>query len=113
MGQTSLFGPEQGQEITHDIEEATREAFEELENQGVLTAADRAKRAALLKGAQALDRGLAAVKVSVSTSTIFTQFLDKLDTLPKPAAGTDPELDAFDAALAALTSEALGVDSPA
>lgn len=90
-----------------EIEQAVRTAFDDLEQAGTLGPIERAKRAALIKAAAGLDRGLSAAKVSVATSTVLKQVLEGLDTLPRPAAGTDLELDAFDASLAALTADAL------
>lgn len=92
---------------TGDIEDAVREAFDDLDAKGVLGPIERAKRAALIKAAAALDRGLNGGAPSVATSTVLKNVLESLDSLPHPAEGTDRELDAFDAALAELTRDAL------
>ena len=92
---------------TGDIEDAVREAFDDLDAKGVLGPIERAKRAALIKAAAALDRSLNGVAPSVATSNVLKNVLESLDSLPRPAEGTDRELDAFDAALAELTRDAL------
>lgn len=91
-----------------DIEEAVRSAFTDLDEQNLLGPVERAKRAALVKAAAALDRAMAEEKMSVATSNILKQVMEGLDGLPKPAVGNDYEIDAFDAALAALTEQSLG-----
>lgn len=90
-----------------EIEAAVRVAFEELAGTGVLGPIERAKQAALVKAAAALDRGMAYGKVSVATSNVLKQVMEGLDSLPRPTTGADRELDALDAALAALTQQAL------
>ena len=85
---------------TGDIEDAVREAFDDLDAKGVLGPIERAKRAAL-------DRSLNGGAPSVATSNVLKNVLESLDSLPRPAEGTDRELDAFDAALAELTRDAL------
>lgn len=90
-----------------DIETAVREAFADLEAKGVLGPIERAKRAALIRASAALDRSLASGSPSVATSNVLKNVLESLDSLPRPAEGMDRELDAFDAALAQLTSDAL------
>nr|WP_300339936.1 hypothetical protein [Actinomyces sp.] len=102
-----------GGEEAHAIETAVRAAFEDLEAKGVLGPIERAKRAALIKAGAGLDRGFSSPKVSVATSTVLKQVMEGLDTLPRPAEGTDIELDAFDRSLAALTDQALGAEATA
>ena len=65
------------------------------------------KRAALTKAAAALDRSLNGGTPSVATSNVLKNVLESLDSLPRPAEGTDREMDALDAALAELTRDAL------
>lgn len=91
---------------TGEIEDAVREAFDDLEAKGVLGPIEKAKRAALTKAAAALDRSLNGGSPSVATSNVLKNVLESLDSLPRPAEGTDRELDAFDAALAELTRDA-------
>lgn len=91
------------------IEEAVRQAFDDLEAQNLLGPIEKAKRAALLKASAALDQGMAYGRVSVAASKVLSQVLESLDKLPRAAEGTDHELDAFDQALAALTADAFEV----
>jgi len=81
---------------TGEIENAVKETFADLD----------AKRAVLTKAAAALDRSLNEGAPSVATSNVLKNVLESLDSLPRPAEGTDRELDAFDAALAELTRDA-------
>ena len=74
---------------TGEIEDAVREAFDDLDAKGVLGP---------------IENGGAP---SVATSNVLKNVLESLDSLPRPAEGTDRELDAFDAALAELTRDAL------
>lgn len=92
---------------TGDIEEAVKDAFADLDAKGVLGPIERAKRAALVKAAAALDRSLNSGAPSVATSNVLKNVLESLDSLPRPAEGTDREMDALDAALAELTRNAL------
>ena len=92
---------------TGDIEEAVKDAFADLDAKGVLGPIERAKRAALVKAAAALDRSLNGGTPSVATSNMLKNVLESLESLPRPAEGTDREMDAFDAALAELTRDAL------
>ena len=92
---------------TGDIENAVKDAFADLEAKGVLGPIERAKRAALVKAAAALDRSLNGGTPSVATSNVLKNVLESLDSLPRPAEGTDREMDALDAALAELTRDAL------
>ena len=92
---------------TGDIEEAVKDAFADLDAKGVLGPIERAKRAALVKAAAALDRSLTGGAPSVATSNVLKNVLESLDSLPRPAEGTDREMDALDAALAELTRNAL------
>lgn len=91
---------------TGEIENAVKEAFADLDSKGVLGPIEKAKRAALTKAAAALDRSLNEGAPSVATSNVLKNVLESLDSLPRPAEGTDRELDAFDAALAELTRDA-------
>lgn len=91
------------------IQEAVKAAFDDLDAKGLLGPIEKAKRAALVKAARALDEGMAYGRVSVAASKVLSQVLESLDGLPKPTEGTDRDLDAFDQALAALTADALGV----
>ncbi|MBS5978046.1 hypothetical protein [Actinomyces urogenitalis] len=102
-----------GGDEEHAIEKAVRDAFDDLESKGVLGPIEKAKRAALIKAGAGLDRGFSSPKVSVATSTVLKQVMEGLDTLPRPAEGTDIELDAFDRSLAALTDQALGMEATA
>ena len=92
---------------TGDIEEAVKDAFADLDAKGVLGPIERAKRAALVKAAAALDQSLNGGAPSVATSNVLKNVLESLDSLPRPAEGTDREMDALDAALAELTRNAL------
>lgn len=92
---------------TGDIENAVKDAFADLDAKGVLGPIERAKRAALVKAAAALDRSLNGGTPSVATSSVLKNVLESLDSLPRPAEGTDREMDALDAALAELTRDAL------
>ncbi|WP_165215307.1 hypothetical protein [Schaalia sp. ZJ1691] len=89
------------------IEAAVKAAFDDLEAKELLGPIEKAKRAALVKAAQTIDQALGFGRVSVAQANVLKQILETLDSLPRPAEGTDRELDAFDQALAALTSEAL------
>ena len=84
-----------------------QESFEDLEAKGLLGPIEQAKRAMVTKAAAALDRGLAQPKVSVATTTVLDKVLAALDSMPRPAEGGDPEIDALDAALSHLTMQAL------
>lgn len=92
---------------TGEIENAVKDAFADLDAKGVLGPIERAKRAALVKAAAALDRSLNSGTPSVATSNVLKNVLESLDSLPRPAEGTDREMDALDAALAELTRDAL------
>ena len=92
---------------TGDIENAVKDAFADLDAKGVLGPIERAKRAALVKAAAALARSLNGGTPSVATSNVLKNVLEPLDSLPRPAEGTDREMDALDAALAELTRDAL------
>ena len=93
------------------IQDSVVSTFDELEAKGVLGPIDRAKRTVLIKAAASLDTSLATGKISVAASNVIKQVMEGLDSLPKPTEGTDRELDALDAALAALTKESLGLDA--
>lgn len=90
-----------------EISDACQRMFEDLEAKGLLGPIEQAKRAMVTKAAAALDRGLAQPKVSVATTTVLDKVLAALDSMPRPAEGGDPELDALDAALSHLTMQAL------
>ena len=96
-----------------EIETSTCAAFDDLEAHGLLGPTEKIKRAALLKAARALDVGLTAPRVSVSTSTVLSRFLDELDALPKTVTGADAEMDAFEAAVRGLTVAAFESTSSA
>lgn len=53
--------------------------------------------------AGAVDRGLAAARVSVATATLSKQLLEAIETLPVPEAAPSPEFDAFTAKLRAVS----------
>lgn len=100
----ALPAPDPGDDA---IERAVTAAFDDLNAAQLLGPIERAKKAALVKAAAALDRGLATSKVSVATSTVLKQVIEGLDSLPSPLAGNDAEIDALDATLQALTLNAL------
>lgn len=91
----------------HEIEDAIREMFADLEAQGVLGPIEKAKRAAAIKAARALDNDYRTGKLTVASSNTLKQITEILDSLPRPAAGTDMELDAYTIAVQSLTQKAL------
>ena len=90
-----------------EIETATVEAFENLESQGLLGAIEKAKRAALIRAAAALDAGFASGKLSVAVSNTMKQYMEGMESLPRPISGTDSTLDAYEETVRALTKKAL------
>lgn len=92
--------------VSNDIENAVVAAFEDLETKGLVGPIERAKRAALVKAAAALDRGMAAHKMSVATSTVLKQVLESLDTLPREQESGDEAFDAFELSIQNLTIQA-------
>ena len=91
----------------HEIEDAIREMFAELESQSLLGPIEKAKRAACIKAARALDADYRIGKLTVASSNTLKQITEILDSLPRPAAGTDMELDAYTVAVQSLTQKAL------
>lgn len=57
---------------------------------------------------QAVDRGLAAHRVTVATSTLTKQLLEAIATLPEPAETGSDQWMAFQERLAAAASEPAG-----
>lgn len=53
--------------------------------------------------AGAVDRGLAAARVTVATATLSKQLLEAIELLPSPEAAPSPEFDAFTAKLRAVS----------
>lgn len=111
MNQQKLFNMDTDPMGGTEISDSCRRMFEELEAKGLLGPIEQAKRAMVTKAAAALDRGLAQPKVSVATTTILDKVLAALDSMPRPAEGGDPELDALDAALSHLTMQAVAAGS--
>ena len=56
---------------------------------------------------RALDNDYRSGKLTVASSNTLKQITEILDSLPRPAAGTDMELDAYTAAVQSLTQKAL------
>lgn len=102
-----LFTMENTKTAPGEIETAIITMFDDLENQGVLGAVERAKRAVMIKAARAVDASFNIGGVSVAISTVFKQLMEGLDSLPRPASGTDDDLDAYDATIHRITREAL------
>lgn len=102
-----LFPLETASGNNHEIEDAIRETFAELEAQGLLGPIEKAKRAAAIKAAMALDADYLIGKLTVASSNTLKQITEILDSLPRPAAGTDMELDAYTVAVQSLTQKAL------
>nr|DAJ15101.1 MAG TPA: hypothetical protein [Siphoviridae sp. ctkEu9] len=102
-----LFPLETASGNDHEIEDAIREMFADLEAQGVLGPIEKAKRAAAIKAARALDNDYRTGKLTVASSNTLKQITEILDSLPRPAAGTDMELDAYTIAVQSLTQKAL------
>lgn len=97
-----------------EIYDAVNDLFTDLENRQLLGSVEKAKYAMLAKSAKALDEGLAAAKVSVSTANLFTKTLEVLDTLPQAVAQNDSidawDLEALDATRAAMEAENTDAD---
>ncbi|EEH64384.1 hypothetical protein HMPREF0044_0121 [Gleimia coleocanis DSM 15436] len=90
-----------------ELETAAVKLFADLETAGLMGALEQAKKPALLATARGLDKGLAAVKVSVATANMFKQYMETLEQLPKIRTSGNTDLDALDQTLQALTREAL------
>lgn len=103
---TGLFPLDAATGGDNEIETAIREMFAELDSQGVLGPIERAKRAAAIKAARALDGDYRSGKLSVASSNTLKQITEILDSLPRPSAGTDMALDAYTVAVTALTQKA-------
>lgn len=97
-----------------EIYDAVNDLFTDLENRQLLGSVEKTKHAMLAKSAKALDEGLAAAKVSVSTANLFTKTLEVLDTLPQAVAQNDSidawDLEALDATRAAMEAENTDAD---
>nr|DAN58753.1 MAG TPA: hypothetical protein [Caudoviricetes sp.] len=103
---TGLFPLDAATGGDNEIETAIRAAFAELDEQGALGPIERAKRAAAIKAARALDGDYRSGKLSVASSNTLKQITEILDSLPRPSAGTDMALDAYTVAVTALTQKA-------
>lgn len=97
-----------------EIYDAVNDLFTDLENRQLLGSVEKTKHAMLAKSAKALDEGLEAAKVSVSTANLFTKTLEVLDTLPQAVAQNDAidawDLEALDATRAAMEAENADAD---
>lgn len=72
------------------ITEAAKATLAALDQDHLLEARHALTCQVVLSLAQAVDRGLAAHRVTVATSTLSKQLLEAIETLPEPAeAGSD------------------------
>lgn len=104
--QTGLFPVDTATGGDNEIESAIREMFDDLDAQSLLGPIEKAKRAAAIKAARALDGDYRSGKLTVASSNTLKQITEILDSLPRPAAGTDMEIDAYTVAVATLTQKA-------
>lgn len=73
---------------------AATATIEALQGEGVLTARHAITCQVVLQLAEAVDRGLAAARVSVATATLSKQLIESIESLPEPLA--TPAGDAWD-----------------